>query len=316
MKLSEEYLESRKQPSSVSPTTMCVKPMPLDEYAQLYADYFKFKREDGILECRMHSNNGRVSWTDGHHKAAGHIARYIGDDTENEVVILTGTDDMFIGPLDPDSLKVMMDDVKNDPAKRVRLNFDIWLDGRGDVENWVQDIHVPTIGVLNGTTVGLSSLCTYCDLTLCADDVYFYEPHFFTNVVPGDGQFMMFQYYLGPKRANAMEYLGKQISAQEALDLGLVNEVLPRDQLLPRAWEIARDIMKRPRHVRRMTHELMRKPLLEYIQKDQTFHSSLQMWGESLSNLEDAGKTSKGAEAWEDLAETMKANEDKYKYEK
>jgi enoyl-CoA hydratase/carnithine racemase len=54
---------------------------------------------------------------------------------------------------------------------------------------------------------------------------------------------------MGLKRAAYYLYTSDKIDAQMAKQVGLVNEVLPLDRLLPRAWEIAERIMKKPRSV-------------------------------------------------------------------
>jgi enoyl-CoA hydratase/carnithine racemase len=53
-----------------------------------------------------------------------------------------------------------------------------------------------------------------------------------------------------------MLLMGKKLTAQEALDWGVVAEVMPPDQLLDRAWEIARDLALRPPLVLRYTRQL------------------------------------------------------------
>ena len=61
---------------------------------------------------------------------------------------------------------------------------------------------------------------------------------------------------VGPNRARYMLLMGKQLSAQEALDWGVVAEVLPQHQLVDRAWEIARELVQRPPLVLRYTRQL------------------------------------------------------------
>ena len=67
-----------------------------------------------------------------------------------------------------------------------------------------------------------------------------------------------------PRRPQPGRYLlltGKKLGAQEALDWGAVNEVLPKDQLLDRAWELARELVKRPPLVLRYTRQLFTQEL-------------------------------------------------------
>ena len=66
------------------------------------------------------------------------------------------------------------------------------------------------------------------------------------GVVPGDGVHVIWPLVLGQNRGRHFLLTGRTLSATEALELGLVAEVLPRDELLPRAWEVARQLAERP----------------------------------------------------------------------
>ena len=57
---------------------------------------------------------------------------------------------------------------------------------------------------------------------------------------------MVWPLLLGQNRGRYFLLTGQKLSAHEALELGVVNEVLPRDKLLPRAWELAEQLAQRP----------------------------------------------------------------------
>ena len=80
-------------------------------------------------------------------------------------------------------------------------------------------------------------------------------------MVPGDGQHVIWSFLVGHNRARYFLLTGKKLSAQEALEWGAVNEVLPKDQVLDRAWELARELVKRPPLVLRYTRQLFTNPL-------------------------------------------------------
>ena len=61
----------------------------------------------------------------------------------------------------------------------------------------------------------------------------------------------------GAKRASHVVYTGQGVPAHEAQRLGVVNEVLPRADLIPRALDLAAQIMARPRTARRLTHGII-----------------------------------------------------------
>jgi enoyl-CoA hydratase/carnithine racemase len=86
-----------------------------------------------------------------------------------------------------------------------------------------------------------------CDIVLASEDAVFQDaPHFPGGLVPGDGVHVVWPLVLGINRGRYFLLTGQKLSAQEALNLGVVNEVLPREKLLPRAWELAEQIIKKP----------------------------------------------------------------------
>lgn len=79
-----------------------------------------------------------------------------------------------------------------------------------------------------------------------------------------------------------MMYMEPKIDAKTALEWGLVNEIVPHDQLIPRAYEIARHIMKANRSVRRLTHEIAMRPWKRALQNDERVHVLAEMYAVQL----------------------------------
>jgi enoyl-CoA hydratase/carnithine racemase len=79
--------------------------------------------------------------------------------------------------------------------------------------------------------------------------------------VPGDGQHVIWSFLAGHTRARYFLLTGMKLGAQEAKEWGVVNEVLPKDQLLDRAWELARELVKRPPLTLRYSRQLFTNPL-------------------------------------------------------
>jgi len=71
-------------------------------------------------------------------------------------------------------------------------------------------------------------------------------PHFPNGIVPGDGVHVVWPLVLGPNRGRYFLLTGQKLSAREALELGVVSEVLPRERLVARAWELAQLIVTKP----------------------------------------------------------------------
>ena len=59
----------------------------LEDYAEKFADYIQFRREDGILEARLHTNGGPMIWGPEEHHVMIPAAQYINADPENEALI-------------------------------------------------------------------------------------------------------------------------------------------------------------------------------------------------------------------------------------
>jgi enoyl-CoA hydratase/carnithine racemase len=66
--------------------------------------------------------------------------------------------------------------------------------------------------------------------------------------------------------------------------MGVVNEVVAQDQIVARAWELARDIMKKSRSCRRLTHYICVRPWKSLIERDFRIHVLSEMYSFNLSN--------------------------------
>ncbi len=81
------------------------------------------------------------------------------------------------------------------------------------------------------------------------------------NLVPGDGINVVTQWLMGPNRSRYFHLTGQQLTAQEAKDYGLINEILPKSKVLERAWHLAREIGKKPLLQLRYTRAILTQPL-------------------------------------------------------
>lgn len=115
-----------------------------------------------------------------------------------------------------------------------------------DVYELLDTIPKPVIAAVNGFAVGGGNvLHTMCDLTIAAENAVFRQ------VGPMVGSFdagfgtWYLEEAIGRKRAKELWYLNRKYSAEQALAMGLVNEVVPQEQLRDRAREVAGELMAR-----------------------------------------------------------------------
>ncbi len=227
-----------------------ISPRPLDEYAARYAEYFCLSRADGILEIRMHADGGPARFSRGLLNAWGQLLADAAADYANEVLILTGTGEVWLAGVDAVSFAEPLHEWHPDVV------WEQYRDGVALLERLVVAVEVPTIGILNGPGPR-QELALLCDITLCADTVTIADGNFQAGSVPGDGLFLALSELLGPKRAAWCVYTGQGIAAHDALAAGLISEVLPFCDLEVRSRELAQAILRKPRMARRMTHAVI-----------------------------------------------------------
>ena len=232
-----------------------------EEYKELFKEHFEMERSDGIIVLRMHTLGGDVQWNFELHRAIWQAFRTVGSDPENEVMILTTTGDTWIANIDDSSFSKEEED-------RPYYSYEhMYFDGRQMLISLIHDIEIPTIGVIPGSGAH-TELALMCDLTICSDNTVLIDPHFDLGLVPGDGIHSAFIELMGVKRATYAMWMCEPITAQKALEYGLVNEVVPRAKLMNRAQEIAKRLLSKKRTTRRMSVQVMRRPWKQRIVDD------------------------------------------------
>lgn len=247
-----------------------------DEYAEKWKDYFAMRREGGVLEVRMHSRGGPTKWDLELHRAFIPAFQDIHFDPENECLILTGTGDTFLSSFDEDSW------TRNDfrTTFEHRHGYDVFYVDQTKEPFALLNLEIPIISAINGPLFIHAELALLNDIVLASDTTTIKDSHFSgAGVVPGDGVHTLFRELLGHVRGKYFLYTGQTIDAQEALRLGLINEVLAPDKLLDRAWELATDLfMTRDRIQRRVSRAVLVQPWRELFTKELSFGQGLESW--------------------------------------
>ncbi|MCD8240633.1 MAG: enoyl-CoA hydratase/isomerase family protein, partial [Oscillospiraceae bacterium] len=213
--------------------------------------------------------------------AYGELWTAIGHDKKNEVMILTCTDPYWlVHESDPSSF----DEVENGTDVNAKFNVNI-PDTMNFVENFINDIEIPTIAAINGQGMHYE-FALMSDITLCVPEYSFSDAHFSKNIVGGDGMSFAMRTCLGVKQSNYFMFMEPQIPAAKALEMGLVNEVVEHDKLIERAYEIAHYLMKTDRSVRRLQHEIAIRPWKQSLQDNERIHVLCEMYGVQLNKFE------------------------------
>jgi enoyl-CoA hydratase/carnithine racemase len=214
------------------------------------------RREDGILELCLHTNGGPLRWTSDLDDELPAAFRAIARDPENLVLILTGTGDEFTGP--------------RASAGHVAWPASGWdqaIAQSMELTEGLLTIASPVIAAVNGPALRHAEIALLSDIVLASETATFQDSgHFPADLTPGDGINVMMPLIMGLTRARYFHITGQELDARRAYEFGLVNEVLAPGDLIPRAWELARQLVERRpmvlRHTRRLfTYELRQRML-------------------------------------------------------
>ena len=156
-----------------------------------------------------------------------------GDDAI-DVIVLTGADPAFCAGLDLKELGSGSSDLAETAPKD-----DTPVASRGPLPPGPK----PVIGAINGAAItGGFELALACDFLVASDRARFADTHARVGIQPWWGLSVLLPQAIGVRRAREMSTTGNFCDAQRALDWGLVNHVVPHDDLLPFTLGLAADI--------------------------------------------------------------------------
>ena len=119
-------------------------------------------------------------------------------------------------------------------------------------------LDIPTIAAVNGPAIGAGcDLACMCDIRIASEKARFGETFVNVGLIPGDGGAFFLPRIVGFSKACELIFTGRIIDANEALQIGLVSQVVKEEDLLGKAKELARVIASKPPRVLRMAKRLV-----------------------------------------------------------
>ncbi|MGV0746941.1 crotonase/enoyl-CoA hydratase family protein [Mycolicibacter heraklionensis] len=135
-----------------------------------------------------------------------------------------------------------------------------YVDGIQRLPRALARLEVPIIAAVNGAAIGAGfDLATMCDIRIASEHASFAESFVQIGLIPGDGGSWFLQRAIGYERAAEMTLTGDRIDAATAHSWGLVSRVVPHDELVTAARELAERIVKNPPHALRMAKRLLQE---------------------------------------------------------
>jgi enoyl-CoA hydratase/carnithine racemase len=124
----------------------------------------------------------------------------------------------------------------------------------------IQGLEVPIIAAVNGAAIGAGcDLTMMCDIRIASEKALFAESFVKVGLIPGDGGAWFLPRVVGVSRANEMAFTGEPVSAQTALQWGMVSSVVAPDKLIEAASGLALRIAANPPTALRMTKKLLKE---------------------------------------------------------
>lgn len=221
-----------------------------EDYATKYENV-RLERDDGVLLVTVHTGDKSLVWTSRAHDELAYCFQNIACDPDNKVVVLTGAGDAFCAEIDFTSFSL---GTATDWSH-------IIFEGQRLLNNLL-GIEVPVIAAINGPATIHPEIPVLSDITIASETCVFQDaPHFPSGIVPGDGAHVAWTHILGPQRGRYFLLTGQRLDARQALDYAVVNEVLPPEQVLPRAMELATTIAAKPPLARRYARVVLTREL-------------------------------------------------------
>jgi enoyl-CoA hydratase len=183
------------------------------------------------------------------HKAIADVWPEIDADHDVRAVVLTGNGRAFSAGGD----FAYLDQLNKDTELR-RESLD---DGKRIVINMMR-CRVPVVAAVNGPAVGLGcSLVALSDISFMAESTYLADPHVAVGLVAADGGPITWPLMISLQLAKEYALTGDRIPAARAAEMGLVNHVVPDDEVFDQAMACAQRIAKLPRGATEDTKRIM-----------------------------------------------------------
>lgn len=196
--------------------------------------FITFKRDERILSATLNRPDTLNSVVPEMHSELVDMFHDFGQDNEAYVMTLTGAGRGFCSGAD---LKGGFSG--EDPQAMIET---IFKDARRLLVT-ILEIDKPILSAVNGPAAGLGvTLALFCDIVIASDRARLGDTHVKVGLAAGDGGAVIWPLLIGVNRAKEFLMTGDMIDAKEALRIGLVNQVVPHDQLNAVVLEKARQL--------------------------------------------------------------------------
>ena len=199
-------------------------------------------QEGGVVTVTLNRPERLNALTDSIKDAIVDLQQRASLDDDIRVIVITGNGRGFCSGAD------LTSGLEGSPMVTPRKGPRVpWYDGRWGWIAGFRELEKPVVSAINGVTAGAGiALATVADVRFASDQASFVPAFMQRAILPDAGSSYLISRALGPNRALHMLYSGERISAEQALQAGLVEEVVPHEQLMERVNAFAQNIADGP----------------------------------------------------------------------
>ena len=182
------------------------------------------------------------------------VCRHVNEGSSFRVLIITAKDPAFSAGGNIKDMAAKKGMFEGSPVQ-VMENYRRFVQR---IPRAVHGVEIPTIAAVNGPAVGAGcDLALMCDMRIASDRAVFGETFLNVGLIPGDGGSYFLSRIVGMAKACELTFTGDMVGADEAFRVGLVNCVVPHEQLMEKSLELANKIASKPAQALRMAKRLL-----------------------------------------------------------
>ncbi|MFX1533944.1 MAG: enoyl-CoA hydratase/isomerase family protein [Promethearchaeota archaeon] len=194
------------------------------------------------------------------------------DDESIRAVVITGTEKTFSSGGDLKGMKTSIDEGK---PKEFMTQL---LQPIYEIAVKIRNLPKPVIAVVNGYAIGAGmNLALSCDLIIASEKAVFSEAFIDVALIPGMGGTFLLPRLVSRTKAAELFFTGKRITAKEAKELGIVNEVVAPENLESFAWDLAINLARKPTKAIARTKALMNQTYMHSMEEHLKLEREMQV---------------------------------------
>ena len=276
-------------------------------------EYLKVDRSEGVLVLTLHDPPTRNALG---REMAAELMQALDEYEQSpgdRMLVITGTDPSFCSGANVRQMGQRIQDqagkgesTDTEPPARLpwgsmeaglgRRRAEEFGGGAAMVPLRIHELQKPSLAAVNGHAYGVGmGVAISCDIRIASEQAAFAEAFVRMGLIPGDGSCWQLPRLIGLSNTFLMQYTGQAVDGNEAFRMGLVSRVVPHDELMPAAMELAT----------RLAHGATQSiSLIKYLVQKST-HTDMR------ESLEMAHVAQEAARATEDHKEAVQAFIDK-----